>query len=122
GANRLDAANRRVASAPTKGKISRPPALAKRFRLVSGARPIAEGLLPVGGGIRLPLECSMVPRMQERPVDVIVDVGGKPEEGAAFHDACQPVEIGRRNESSLPVPALWPGIGIQQVDTRDRSR
>ncbi len=79
-------------------------------------------LLPVGRTFRQPDKIRRASEMRQRPGAVIVDVADEAE-FAAWPDCAR--HRGHRrilHEAPLPVPPLRPGIGMDQVEARQRAR
>ena len=60
--------------------------------------------------------------MRQRPCAVIVDIADEAELAAPLQDARHGGDGCILNEAPLPVPPLRPGIGMDQVDPRQRAR
>jgi len=61
----------------------------------------------------------VVSAVDQRPVDIGIDVGGEEKQSARLEDAVEPLQVHLRHEAALPVLPLRPGVRIKKIDTID---
>src|SRR5690606_27827447 len=98
------------------GEVGRDTAFAQGLCLVARAGPCLVGRAPVERRLCLPLERLVGAAVQQRPVDIGVDVRGEAEACAGLHHPREAVEIDLADEAALPVALLRPRIWVKQVD------
>lgn len=59
--------------------------------------------------------------MSQRPVGIVLDVGGEAEDRAGLQHARQLGQRGRRDKAALVVARFGPGIGIEEIGRIERS-
>src|SRR6266487_450931 len=96
-------------------------AFALRFASVSRHRVIGPWQTPIASPLRGPDEIGRAREVLERPGAVIVDVADKAEFTVRFQYSRHRGDAGVLHEAPLPVPPLWPRIGMDQIDPRQRA-
>jgi uncharacterized protein (DUF2336 family) len=130
---RLSAATRRalLAGAPGQWRLKRrshPPEnqetgralLARGLGVIAGAGEIRPAFAPVVGALRGPGEIRRLDEMPQCPCSIVGDVGHEANIAAAPQDAGELRDSRVLNETPLPMPPLWPWIGMDQIDARQR--
>src|SRR6185312_1708164 len=107
-------------SDPLEPQVIRDAALALGFAAIAGHGVAVPRPAPVVGALRHPAEIRRAQQMRERPGAIIVDVADKAEFAAALQEPRHRFYCRILHEAPLPVPALRPGIGMDQIDPRQR--
>ena len=107
---------------PFEPQIRRHAPLALGFLAVARHGVAVPRQAPVVGAFGEPRKIWRAEQMRERPRDVIVDIAHEAEFAAALDHARHRSDRCVLNKAPLPVPPLWPGIGMDQIDPRQRTR
>src|SRR5438552_572175 len=97
---------------PLESQIRRHPSLALGFLAVARHGVALPRLLPINRALCQPDKIRRAQKMRQCPGAVIVDVADKAEFAARLDDARHRRHRRILHEAPLPVPALWPGIGM----------
>ncbi|MGY3497580.1 hypothetical protein ACVW1B_006999 [Bradyrhizobium sp. USDA 4502] len=89
---------------------------------VARHRVVQPWLLPVDRALGEPGEVGRAHQMRQRPGAIVVDVADEAEFAARRQQSCHRSDRRILHEAPLPVPPLRPGIGMDQVDARKRTR
>src|SRR5712671_7937773 len=95
-------------------------AFALGFASVARHRVIGPWQAPVISPLRGPDEIGRAREMGERPCAIMVDVADEAKFATWFYDARQGGHACVLHEAPLPMPPLRPGIGMDQIDPRQR--
>src|SRR5258705_13429194 len=79
-------------------------------------------LAPVVGALRRPCKVARSDQMVERPGRIVRDVAREPELTARPQDTGDRGDALVLHETSFPMPAFRPGVGIDEIDARERGR
>ena len=92
-----------------------------RLALVARLGPVGGAGEEVAGGLRLPCEVAALVHHHHRPAAIGRVVGAEPELAARLELGRDQVERAVVDHAPLGVARLGPGIGVQQIEERQRA-
>src|SRR5260370_7935130 len=96
-------------------------AFALGFASIARHRVISPRQAPVAGALRGPEKIGRACEMRKRPCAVIADIADEAKFAIRSERARHGGDGCVLHEAPLPVPPLRPGIGMDQIDPRQRS-